>query len=289
MSRADGRRSASNYSSAVPLTRPPEPEPAIAVVVLAGGSGLRVGKDRNKAYLPLGSRTAVGISLQTMAGATTPGLRRLVLVVRDDDVDLAERTLDEEFPRPPVPVELVVGGSSRHGSEERALRHLEPAIRSAELDLVLIHDAARPMCSPDLVATLVRAAAQSGGAVPGLVADDLAAVGDDGTLVPLSGRTSASRRRRSSRRARCWRPTTGPPRRGSRDRHRRVPRAVLLGDRRLRRRRGTELQDHLSARPADRRRAHPAARRAVVTRRHRPATERSSSTWRVGEARSDAR
>src|SRR4029453_1739748 len=93
--------------------RPPGPEPAIAGVVLAGGSGLRVGKDRNKAYLPLGSRTAVGISLQTMAAATTPGLRRLVLVVRADDLDLAERTLDEEFPRPPVPVELVVGGASR--------------------------------------------------------------------------------------------------------------------------------------------------------------------------------
>src|SRR5690242_18048914 len=99
--------------------------PTIAVVVLAGGSGLRVGHDRNKAYLPLGARTAVGMSLQTMASATAPGLRRLVLVVRADDRELAERTLDEELPHPPVPVELVVGGSTRHGSERQALRHLE--------------------------------------------------------------------------------------------------------------------------------------------------------------------
>jgi 2-C-methyl-D-erythritol 4-phosphate cytidylyltransferase len=165
--------------------------PAIAAVVLAGGSGLRVGHDRNKAYLPLGDRTAVGMSLSTMAAA--PGVRRLVLVVRTDDVDLAERTIDEELPRLPVPVELVVGGSSRHGSEERALRHLEAAIDAGAIDLVLIHDAARPMCSPDLVATLLRAAASRGGAVPGLVADDLAAAVDgdgneDGdTLVPLPG------------------------------------------------------------------------------------------------------
>ncbi|HEX2551186.1 MAG TPA: 2-C-methyl-D-erythritol 4-phosphate cytidylyltransferase, partial [Nocardioidaceae bacterium] len=131
---------------------------------------------------------AVGISLRTMACATAPGLRRFVLVVRSDDLDLARRTLDEELPNPPVPVELVVGGASRHASEERALHHLEPAIRGGELDLVLVHDAARPMCSQELVAALVRTAAERGGAVPGLVADDLAAAGADGTLVPLVGR-----------------------------------------------------------------------------------------------------
>jgi 2-C-methyl-D-erythritol 4-phosphate cytidylyltransferase len=164
----------------------PAADPRVAVVVLAGGSGLRVGGDRNKAYLSLGGRTAVGISLRTTAAAARP--RRLVLVVRADDVDLAERTLADELPDPPVPVELVVGGASRHGSEERALRNLEPAIRAGELDLVLIHDAARPLCSPELVERLVRTAARGGGAVPGLVVDDLAAVADDGALVPLAGR-----------------------------------------------------------------------------------------------------
>ena len=175
------------YYAAVVSESVPAGDVRVAVVVLAGGSGLRVGGDRNKAYLPLAGRTAVGISLRTMAVAT-PGLLRLVLVVRSDDVDLAEATLAEEFPHPPVPVELVTGGASRHGSEERALHHLEPAIRAGELDLVLIHDAARPLCSPELVSMLVDAAAAGGGAVPGLAVDDLAAVADDGSLVPLVGR-----------------------------------------------------------------------------------------------------
>ena len=162
--------------------------PAVAVVVLAGGSGLRIRHDRNKAYLPLGDRTAVGLSLQTVATAVGPGLRRLLLVVRDDDRELAERTVAAELPNPPVPVELVVGGATRHGSEERALRRLEPAIREGDLDLVLIHDAARPLCSPRLVAEVVATAHAHGGAVPGLAADDLAAVDASGALVPLAGR-----------------------------------------------------------------------------------------------------
>lgn len=163
-------------------------DPRVAVVVLAGGSGLRVGGDRNKAYLPLGDHTAVGLSLQAMERATAPWLCRLILVIRNDDGELARQTLDDELPRPLVPVELVTGGSTRHGSEERALRHLADAVAAAEIDLVLIHDAARPLCSPALVGALVRAAAKYGGAVPGLDAADLAAVGDDGRLVPLTGR-----------------------------------------------------------------------------------------------------
>ena len=171
-------------SSSAPATRP-----AIAVVVLAGGSGLRVGRDRNKAYLPLGGRTAVGISLRTMAAATTPGLRRFVLVVRSDDLDLARTDARRGAPAPAGARRARRRGASRHASEERALRHLEPAIRDGELDLVLIHDAARPMCSPELVATLVRtaAAARRRGAGPAW-RTTWPRSATDGTLVPLVGR-----------------------------------------------------------------------------------------------------
>ena len=61
------------------------------------------------------------------------------------------------------------------------------AVESADLTATTLVVAGEA-CSPELVATLVRTAAERGGAVPGLVADDLAAVGADGTLVPLVGR-----------------------------------------------------------------------------------------------------
>jgi 2-C-methyl-D-erythritol 4-phosphate cytidylyltransferase len=160
--------------------------PRVAAVVLAGGSGSRMGGGRNKGYLPLGGGTAVGLSLATMAGL--PGLRRLVLVVRVDDIELAKRTVESELPNPAVPVELVQGGHSRHSSEERALRHLAPAIENDEVNLVLIHDSARPLCSRALVTELVRTAAGYGGAVPGLPADDIAALDSRGQLTTLSAR-----------------------------------------------------------------------------------------------------
>jgi 2-C-methyl-D-erythritol 4-phosphate cytidylyltransferase len=166
--------------------RQPLVAPTVAAVVLAGGSGTRLGADRNKGYLPLGGGTAVGLSLTTMAGL--PGLRRLVLVVRAEDVELAEQTIETELPHSRVPVELVEGGQSRHASEERALRHLAPSIEDDDLDLVLIHDSARPLCSPMLVAELVRTAGEHGGAVPGLPADDLMRLDEGGHASSLPGR-----------------------------------------------------------------------------------------------------
>jgi 2-C-methyl-D-erythritol 4-phosphate cytidylyltransferase len=162
------------------MTRKPVNEPRVAAVVLAGGSGVRAGAGRNKVYLPLAGRTIVARSLATMA--ELPGLGRLILVIRPEDSELAHDVVAAELRHPPVAVELVTGGSTRHASEEHALHHLADAIDAGSIDVVLIHDAARPLGSRQLAAEIACAAATHGGAVPGIAADDLVRVDAGGAV-----------------------------------------------------------------------------------------------------------
>jgi 2-C-methyl-D-erythritol 4-phosphate cytidylyltransferase len=149
-----------------------------AGIVLAAGSGTRVGDTRNKVFLPLAGRRIVTWSLELFGKLSGTG--RLVLVVRDEDRGLAGEILDRELPG--VPVDLVTGGQSRHESEYRALLHLADEIRDGEIDIVLVHDAARPLAPVPMMEEVLAAAIRSGGAIPGLPLED--AVGVDKTGRP---------------------------------------------------------------------------------------------------------
>jgi 2-C-methyl-D-erythritol 4-phosphate cytidylyltransferase len=151
-----------------------------AAVILAAGSGTRVGAAGNKVYLPVAGRRLVSWSLR--AFAAVPGVGRLVLVIRPDDRAVAEQTIEAEVG---AAVELVTGGVARHDSEHRALAHLAPAIRAGVVDVVAIHDGARPVIDPHLVAEILAAAARYGGAIPGLALADAAVAHPEHGPVPL--------------------------------------------------------------------------------------------------------
>jgi 2-C-methyl-D-erythritol 4-phosphate cytidylyltransferase len=151
--------------------------PTAAAVVLAGGSGTRLGADGNKVYLPLAGRPLLSWSLEAFAQA--PGIGRLVLVTRPADRSQA-RHAAESVARP---VEIVDGGAARHDSEWAALRLLAPAIRAGELDVVAIHDGARPVVSRRLIEDALAAAREYGAAVPGVALSDVA----DRDLRPVAG------------------------------------------------------------------------------------------------------
>jgi 2-C-methyl-D-erythritol 4-phosphate cytidylyltransferase len=147
-------------------------------VVLAAGSGTRMGADHNKAYLPLGGRRMLSWSLASIG--EVPELVRTILVIRPDDRLRAIKTLDREVPN--LAVEIIDGGDSRHQSEYNALNYLAPDIESGAIDIVLIHDAARPLAGPGMMRSAIRVARQFGGAVPGVEAHDLVTVDSDGKL-----------------------------------------------------------------------------------------------------------
>jgi 2-C-methyl-D-erythritol 4-phosphate cytidylyltransferase len=143
-----------------------------AFVVLAGGSGSRVGTSVNKVYLPLAGRRVVSWSF--VWAREVPQVDRFVLVARREDLDLARRVVADELAG--LPVQVIEGGASRHGSEQAALDHLAPDVATGRVRVVALHDAARPLAGPRLVRTVVTTAASVGGAVPAVPAEGLLAV-----------------------------------------------------------------------------------------------------------------
>lgn len=159
------------------------PGPYVVGVVLAAGLGTRVGADGNKAYLPLAGRSMVAWSLHTVT--QVPQIARSVLVYRRGERDLARQTLTAELPA--ATVELVEGGDSRHASEFNVLRYLADDIESGAVDVVLIHDAARPLAGRDLFVTALEVARVFGGAIPALTIPDVVQQGPGG-VESTSGR-----------------------------------------------------------------------------------------------------
>ncbi|NYE37062.1 2-C-methyl-D-erythritol 4-phosphate cytidylyltransferase [Nocardioides cavernae] len=148
-----------------------------AVVIVAAGAGSRVGATVNKVLLPLRGVPLLVWSLRE--ALALPDVRRLVLVVRPEDRDavgaaVAPHLGDRE-------VLLVDGGATRHGSEWAALQVLAPDVESGDVDVVVVHDGARPLAGSALWGTVVARARETGGAIPVVPVDHL--LHDDLTLV----------------------------------------------------------------------------------------------------------
>ncbi|HYH73052.1 MAG TPA: IspD/TarI family cytidylyltransferase [Nocardioides sp.] len=135
---------------------------ATAVVILAAGSGSRVGADVNKVLLPL--RDAPVLVWSVRDALALPDVRRLVLVVRPEDrASVGEAVAPHLGDREAL---VVDGGTTRHASEWAALRVLADDIAAGEVDVVVVHDGARPLAGTDLWQAVVSAAREIGGAIP---------------------------------------------------------------------------------------------------------------------------
>jgi len=160
----------------------PDTQAPVAIgVVLAAGVGSRVGANGNKAYLTLAGRSMVAWSVAAVAA--TPEIGRTVLVFRRGERALAQQLIADELPH--LPIEFVEGGDSRHGSERNVLEYLAADIESGSVDVVMIHDAARPLAGADLMTAAVHTARAHGGAIPVLEAGEVLRATTDGALTAI--------------------------------------------------------------------------------------------------------
>lgn len=160
----------------------PDRSPRSAIVILAGGSGSRVGAEKNKVLLPLGTMPVLAHSVRT--ALDVEGVHRLVVVVRPEDHDDVAEALTPVLGTHDL--WLVPGGAQRHDSEYAALRALARDIEAGDLDVVAIHDAARPLAPAELFRRVIDAAAEHGAAVPSLPAGTLSRADGTGPRTDLA-------------------------------------------------------------------------------------------------------
>ncbi|HEX2073199.1 MAG TPA: 2-C-methyl-D-erythritol 4-phosphate cytidylyltransferase [Geodermatophilus sp.] len=134
-------------------------------IVAAAGSGRRLGAGRPKALVPLGGRPLVCWAVDALrAGGVTEVVVAVPAVERAQFAAVL-----------PDAVRLADGGATRTASVRAAL-----AAAGEGADAVLVHDAARPLTPPDVVARVLAAlAAGARAVVPVLPVVDTTVVVDD--------------------------------------------------------------------------------------------------------------
>jgi len=140
---------------------------AVASVVLAAGSGTRFGHSMNKVWLQLKGKHIISRSLENSRSSFSHV--RSILVINPDDEEFAREALIKDGML--ANTEIVHGGASRHESEYKALQYLKKDIESGLIDLVLIHDGARPLATPQIFSAIAAGAQSHGGAIPTIALD----------------------------------------------------------------------------------------------------------------------
>lgn len=151
----------------------------IYAVVVAGGSGTRMGGPVPKQFLTLGGKPVLQRSIERIRAAWPEAL--IVTVLPSDSIDYWRSYSLEHIPS--FPQMLVEGGITRFHSVRNALA------RIPEGTIVAIHDAVRPLVSVDLLKRLISEMESERAVVPVVpVSDTLKAAfrDGDGEIRPLN-------------------------------------------------------------------------------------------------------
>ena len=133
----------------------------MTAIIAAGGRGVRHGGARPKQFLSLGGRPILQRSVEAFLSCDR--IAEIVVALPP-----AEGTSVPDYLRNRTkPLEIVEGGDRRQDSVANAFARV-----SGAADVVVIHDAARPLVSSDLIGRTVDAAAQYGAAIAALPSTD---------------------------------------------------------------------------------------------------------------------
>jgi 2-C-methyl-D-erythritol 4-phosphate cytidylyltransferase/2-C-methyl-D-erythritol 2,4-cyclodiphosphate synthase len=142
----------------------------VAAIIVAGGRGARVGGPVPKQLIEIGGQTVLQRSVA--ACDRHPSVAELVVVLPPELVASGASLIGATR----LPCRVVAGGARRQDSVRAGFGAVSPAA-----DLLLVHDAARPFVTADVIDRVIAAATTTGACVPAIaVADTVKRAAVDG-------------------------------------------------------------------------------------------------------------
>jgi 2-C-methyl-D-erythritol 4-phosphate cytidylyltransferase/2-C-methyl-D-erythritol 2,4-cyclodiphosphate synthase len=134
----------------------------VAAIIAAGGRGVRLGAGRPKQFLDLGGRSILEMSVA--ARAASDRINEIVVALPEDHLEAVAKSFTGVIGKP---LRFVAGGARRQDSVAHAFAKTSP-----QADVIVIHDAARPFVTQDVISRVIDAALSHGAAIAAIAVRD---------------------------------------------------------------------------------------------------------------------
>jgi len=160
---------------------------SIGIVIPAGGRGRRFGGDRPKQFVEL---DGVAVIVRTLQTALCVACVKTVVVAAHPDEHAELASLLQQNGCADVRLFIVDGSTERHLSVGKGLSH--PSLD--DVDVILIHDAVRPLASVSLFERVADSAMKFDAVIPGIpVTDTLKRIDGQGIISETVDRSTIRR------------------------------------------------------------------------------------------------
>ena len=134
-----------------------------AAVIAAGGTGTRMNSAVPKQFLKIASKPVLLHTLESIAALEE--VAEIVVALPPEHIQEAQALIGAHPLKPEV--RCVAGGPNRQESVRAGVSQL-----TSEPDVIMVHDAVRPLCDRELMRRVLDAAWKKGAAIPGIPATE---------------------------------------------------------------------------------------------------------------------
>ena len=147
-------------------------------IILAGGTGIRMGTSTPKQYVEVGGQPVITYCLSTLL--LHKGIDMAIIAVADEWKNFVQDCVEKA--KANIPVYYAKPGTQRQGSIINAL-HVAKQNGVKDNDIVIIHDAARPLLTNKLVSACLEACLDADAVLPVIPVKDTTYLSKDGVHI----------------------------------------------------------------------------------------------------------